>query len=86
MFRTRRTWMLCFVLLVTSACDFVVKPGQTTTIGDRSAVFGIKNLNAATVLPEGTLIVNDGDLFGRAEKIDKLPAGAFPTPSTPRAS
>src|SRR5262245_17376785 len=75
-----RIWTLCLLLAATTACDVLVKEGQTVSLGNGGSFFGQDTPNAAFVLPEGKLIVDNAMLFGRGKVVDVLPAGAFPTP------
>lgn len=75
-----RTWALCFLLVATTACDVLVKEGETVSLGNGASFFGVDTPNAAFVLPEGTLIVENAILSGRGKVVGSLPAGPFPTP------
>lgn len=63
---------LCALLIGTaSACDLVVAPGDSLTLGNRGSVFGSSSMSAAVpalpaveVQPGGSATVADADVFG----------------------
>lgn len=66
-----RTWLCLFGVVVGGGCDLVVQPEQTTVLDNRGSVFAVRTPNAVSVLTDGTLVVQDADLFGLGRRVEQ---------------
>lgn len=72
--------LLGLITVTIAACDLVVNPGETITVGDGGSVFATETLNAVRVRPGGTLVVEDANLFGLGRTAMELPEMGQPFP------
>ncbi len=77
-----RRLVLLLAPLAFAACDVVVNDGETVVAGNGGSISGFERDHAVTVLPGGTLIVQDATLSGEGRLVDAVPPGVFPTPGS----